>query len=438
MRFRLKRVLGVAATIGLAATLVPIVAGPADAAPGAQGATAIAPFPVATRTNTFSLTNSVTCDGTGAAGWRAHTFIVNTGVDPSTLDFSVSGAPAGYVGIDFDSSNGSIAAPLYKGSEDAGANFLPATSPAGFVAGANFSGFNFDPSVWTLTDGDYQIGIACVDGPGVVKQWWTRTVRIDASPSTGPFMSAPPSVSIGDATIVEGNSSKAPLGIRVTLSQKLTAQASVDYTVTSGSATVGTKPTDPGIDAYSKASGTIVFKLTGSGLTGVQKNISINTLGDTTVEPNESFTITLSNPVGITLGKSVGTATLIDDDSGSGLQVSVGDAALVEGNADKTRTLQVPVSLSDVPTGTTTVVWTLTAGTATPGAKPTTVGADLYGKTTGTLSWDAGKPRRKFVTSPILADTLVEGNETYTVTLSSPSGATISRSVGTGTIINDD
>jgi hypothetical protein len=188
MRFRLKRVLGVAATIGLAAALVPMVAGPADAAPGAQPDPTIAPFPVATRTTTFSFTGGATCDGTGSAGWRAHTFIVNENVDPSTLDFSVSGAPAGYVGIDFDSSNGTIAAPLYKGSEDAGVNFLPATSPAGFVAAGNFSGFNFDPSVWTLTDGNYKIGFACVDGPGTVQQWWSRLVRIDVDASSRPFL----------------------------------------------------------------------------------------------------------------------------------------------------------------------------------------------------------------------------------------------------------
>jgi hypothetical protein len=441
MNSRFKRALSAMAAIGLAATLVSVAGPAAHATPGAQATPTLTPGAVATEATPFSLSvpGNPVCDGTGSDGWRVNTFIVNAGVDLSTLDFSNSGLPSGWVGGDFDSvGDGIVRAPLFKGSS-ATVNILPANSPAGQISPSALAGFNFGSSSWNLADGKYKIGFACVDGPGTTQQWWSVDVNIDGDGTPLPFMSQEPTVSIGDATIVEGNSGKAAFGFRVTLSQKLAAQASVDYTVTSGSATLGTKPTDPGIDGYGKASGTIVFKVTGSGLTGVQKNISINTLGDTAVEPNETFTITLSNPVGVKLGRAVGTGTIITDDTGgSGMQVSVGDGALVEGNLDKARSLQIPVTLSDVPTGTTSVVWTLTSGSATYVSKPTTAGGDLYGKATGTLTWAAGKPRRLFVTSPILADWNVEASETYTITLSTPSGATIFKGVGTGTVLNDD
>src|SRR5262249_52562522 len=42
------------------------------------------------------------------------------------------------------------------------------------------------------------------------------------------------------------------------------------------------------------------------------------------------------------------------------------------------------------------------------------------------------------ITVPVIGDTLYEGNETFTVSLSNVSGATLARAQGTGTIIDDD
>ncbi len=193
MRSRLKRVLGGVAVIGLAAALVPFVAGPTSASPGAQPDPTLNPSPVATANTPFSLsvTGSVVCDGTGANNWRAQTFIVNTGVNISTLDFTVAGLPAGYVGADFDSTgDGTIAAPLHKGF-DASVNLIPATTPPGLVVASDLAGFTFDPSFWNLADGQYQIGFACVDGAGTVQQWWRLVVAIDADATPNPFLRIP-------------------------------------------------------------------------------------------------------------------------------------------------------------------------------------------------------------------------------------------------------
>ncbi|MDZ4825801.1 MAG: hypothetical protein SGJ13_04960, partial [Actinomycetota bacterium] len=189
MRSRRRRLVCGVAAVGVAAMLVPFVAGLAGAAPGAQPDPTLTPDPVATATAPFTLSvpGNAFCDGTGAAGWRAHTFIVNDGVDVSTLDFTVPGLPPGYVGADFDATDGSIAAPLHQG-DAAGVNFIPGSTPAGLVDPSALAGFTFDPSFWAFADGVYQIGFVCVDGPGIVQQWWSLSVTVDADATPNPFM----------------------------------------------------------------------------------------------------------------------------------------------------------------------------------------------------------------------------------------------------------
>ena len=67
-----------------------------------------------------------------------------------------------------------------------------------------------------------------------------------------------------------------------------------------------------------------------------------------------------------------------------------------------------------------------------------TAGAD-YTATTGTVTFAANTNTPQLITVPILQDTLSEGNETFTVTLSNPTGsATFADNSGLGTITDDD
>jgi hypothetical protein len=164
----------------------------AGAADGPQAPNpALVPSEVATASTPFSLDfeSGVFCDGTGPEGWRVNTFVVEAGVDLAELDFQQTGLPPGYVGADFDASgDGTVAAPLFRGSDDAGINFIPASTPAGLIDPANLAGYSFDPSVWTLADGDYQIGFACTGPTLEIRQWWSSTVTIDVDATPNPFM----------------------------------------------------------------------------------------------------------------------------------------------------------------------------------------------------------------------------------------------------------
>ena len=57
-------------------------------------------------------------------------------------------------------------------------------------------------------------------------------------------------------------------------------------------------------------------------------------LGDTVVEPDETFTVTLSSPVNATLGTATGLGTITNDDVVVPA-VSIGPATVVEGNAGR-------------------------------------------------------------------------------------------------------
>lgn len=124
-----------------------------------------------------------------------------------------------------------------------------------------------------------------------------------------------------------------------------------------------------------------------------------------------------------------------------GNQVSIGDAQAYEGDVPKTRVVKFPVTLTEPATTTVTVDYVITPVTAS-GGKTGDINdkAGKTGKLTFKPSTKTGlTPVSKFVTVAINPDTLAEGDETFTVTLSNPTGGvTIGDGVGAGTVLDDD
>lgn len=149
---------------------------------------------------------------------------------------------------------------------------------------------------------------------GDVATNWTVDVDGDGSavvPISTPFtLFTPGSATVEIAATVstaEGNSGSTPLDFAVTRSVD-TSAFSVDYAITGGTATSGS-------DFTPLASGTLNFPL-GSG--PLVQNITVDVLGDTAIESNETIVITLSNLVqtaGATaLGNAISTGTITNDD----------------------------------------------------------------------------------------------------------------------------
>jgi 2',3'-cyclic-nucleotide 2'-phosphodiesterase (5'-nucleotidase family) len=112
---------------------------------------------------------------------------------------------------------------------------------------------------------------------------------------------------VATASTAEGNSGNTSLTLAVSRTADTTA-FTVDYAVTGGTATSGT-------DFTALASGTLTFAVGGA----LSQNITLDILGDTVIESNETVIITLSNLVQVTgtaaLGNVTGTGTITNDDS---------------------------------------------------------------------------------------------------------------------------
>ena len=109
--------------------------------------------------------------------------------------------------------------------------------------------------------------------------------------------------------------------------------------------------------------------------------------------------------------------------------VSIGDAAVLEGNTGTTAAV-FAVTVHDMSDQVVTVNYATTDFTArAPGD---------YAPTSGTLTFNPGGPTTQNVTVNVAADTEQENNETFNVGLSSPVNVTIVAQSATGTILDDD
>jgi hypothetical protein len=231
-----------------------------------------------------------------------------------------------------------------------------------------------------------------------------------------PASAAPlPVIRLGAIAVVEGNSGIGTARFAATLSQTSATNVTVHYATVAGTATATTD--------YASVSGTATII---AGATTAPIDVPI--VGDASAEANETFSLKLTAPTGATIGTSSAKATIIDDETTTGLTVGVGNAGVVEGNSS-TRQTFVAVTLSDA-SGTDVLVDYATApGTATAGTD--------FTATSGTLTIPAGTITG-FVAIDITGDITQEPSETFSVSISNAVGATVGRSTGVETITNDD
>jgi hypothetical protein len=137
------------------------------------------------------------------------------------------------------------------------------------------------------------------------------TFRIQGAPT--------PSLSIGDLTGAEGNAGTTTFSFTVTLSAASTKTVTVDYATADGTATA---PSD-----YAAASGKLTFQ-PGEKV----KTIPVGVVGDLAIEPDETFTVTLSNASGATIAKATATGTITNDDTASPVTAGGYKGATQEGN----------------------------------------------------------------------------------------------------------
>ena len=227
-----------------------------------------------------------------------------------------------------------------------------------------------------------------------------------------------PELSIGNATVLEGDSGTRAMKFTVVLNAKSASTVTVPYFTASGSAASG-------VDFTAK-SGTLTFLPS-----SISKTVSISAKGDAALESTEDFTVNLGAPSATAVvADGVGNATILDDDSSGALQLGIGDVAVPEGDNGAVVKAQFLVSLDHAPGTTVTVNYTTGDGTA---------GMNDYTAKTGSLTFTATQTS-KVVTVSIRREWLPEGDETFSVVLTGASGGGVVavRPIGIATIQSDD
>lgn len=146
------------------------------------------------------------------------------------------------------------------------------------------------------------------------------------------------------------------------------------------------------------------------------KNITFDLTDDTIVEPNETLMILIRNPNAARLGSITQHAFTIEDNDLPPAEPFVGFARIGSSHGEDSGTVQIAVTLSAPASGTTSVNYAVTGGTA---ASPSD-----FTLASGTLVFQEGESVRQIPVT-LVDDTAVESAETVVVGLSSPTGAVI-------------
>lgn len=224
-------------------------------------------------------------------------------------------------------------------------------------------------------------------------------------PSIFIFFKSTPEGHAGSSTITFPLQLRPPSSKPVTVhyaTSNITAQAGADYLGQSGQVTFAPGQTN--------------------------QAVSFAILGDRLYEgSSETFAVYLSNPTNAILGEVVATGSISEDDSAPAL--SILDTFLLEG-ADGTITQAMfSVQLATNAGVTVRANYTTLGGSASP------VLDFLTG--IGTISLPPGVTTTNIAVT-VKGDQLSETNETFSVVLSGAVNATLARSQGIGTILDDD
>src|SRR5437764_5013275 len=227
-------------------------------------------------------------DGSGTNG---HSFFSGSGAAGITFTFdatALGGLPT-QVGIVW--------------TDGAGTTLFEAFGPGGVPLGQIGPVAIADGSFSGTTDEDRFFGVTNAGGISAIRISNTSGgIEVDHL-QYGVFGAAPPppTLSINNVSANEGNSGTTPFTFTVTLSAASASTVTASFATSNGTATAGSD--------YVANSGVVTFT---PGQTTQTITVSVN--GDTTVEANETFLVTLSAPTNATLAVAQGTGTIVNDD----------------------------------------------------------------------------------------------------------------------------
>jgi Calx-beta domain/FG-GAP-like repeat len=292
---------------------------------------------------------------------------------------------------------------------------LPVTPGSwnGGLGAPTLANIDADPDLEVVV-GTSNSGVVAYDLPGTANArvlWGTGRGNIQR---TGALPATPPTLSIADVSVTEGDQGSTPMNFAVTLSRTTGVPVTVTYATGGGTATAGTD--------YTAASGTLSLP---AGTT--TSSIPVSILGDFVDEPNETFQVTLSAPSGATLSDGQATGTIVDNDLPPVLRVA--DCAVSEGNVGTTQctfavTLSAPSS------------FTISADVATASGSATS-GVDFL-PFSGSVTFNPGQSGPVGMGASVVGDLAIEADEGFVLNVTNVVNASLGTPTATGTILDDD
>jgi hypothetical protein len=206
----------------------------------------------------------------------------------TTLSFPVtlSGASGHEVDVDYATSDGTATA---------GRDYTAASGTLVFASGETSKEIDVTVAGDFADEGDETFTLT-LSAP------FNADLGTDVATGTITNDDAGPKLSLADATVTEGNTGTTPLSFAVTMTPASVSDVTVDFATVDGTATAGSD--------YVAGSGTLTIP---AGQTTA--SITVGVTGDTTVEPNETLTIQLTNPgLAKILPPTIATGTITNDD----------------------------------------------------------------------------------------------------------------------------
>lgn len=229
-----------------------------------------------------------------------------------------------------------------------------------------------------------------------------------------------PEVSISDVAVTEGNTGSRTARFTVSLSRAASAPVQVTLATTNGSAVSGS-------DFTALAPTQRTFAV---GQTTLDVDIAVH--GDTVVEANEAFGLSLQAISGAVVRDGQGIATIVNDEAIPTIYVE--DVARPEGNS---ATVLIPVTIRLTAPSPTPVGFSLRAHQFAAGPASATLGEDFAATNLGNLSIPAGLTSETIYVAS-LGDTTVEQGESLYVVVSDVTGALVGDVRATVTLLDDD
>jgi len=212
----------------------------------------------------------------------------NAGTSTATFTVGLSTAASGSVTVNYATANGTATA----GSDFAAGSGVLTFAPGQITTTATIAingDVTVEPNENFLVNLGSPVGATIADGQGQ-----GTIVNDDLAPV--------PTMSVDDVSVTEGNAGASTATFTVNLSTAASGPVTVNYATANGTAEAGSD--------YVAGSGTLTFAAG-----QITRTVIVVINGDTAAEPNETFVVNLSSPVGATMADGQGQGTIVNDDA---------------------------------------------------------------------------------------------------------------------------